>query len=65
MSAARAKRRMMRWERYAIKTESRTPNRKHYGGYHRGHIRAIWIYTGKGRAAPHGLRTAWLLRRGA
>lgn len=65
MSAARVKREMMRWERYAVSTGSQTTNRKHYGGYHVAHIRKIAVYMGKGRAAPRGLRTVWLLRGGA
>jgi hypothetical protein len=62
MSHARAKRRLMQWERFH---QAHPTSGKHQIGpvrYHSAHVNAHARVSYIGRAAPNGIREPWTLR---
>lgn len=61
MRVSRAKRRLLRWERYLASTGSR-PAGKWTAAFHRGHTKAYADVANAKRYAPIGLRSPYYAR---
>ena len=59
MRVGRAKRRLLRWQRYVAKTGSRPSNHR-LGGSHAGHVLAFSDVMYAQRYVPIGVREPWL-----
>ncbi len=64
MSAARARRRFLRWHRYQQRTVVLAgEQRRRDGGWFRGYIMAGYDLAHAGRYAPNGIRDVRLIAR--
>jgi hypothetical protein len=62
VNASRARRRWLRWQRYAQATGT-TPSRPCLGGHHHGMSRAFSDTLGAARRGYIGVRSPWFLTR--
>lgn len=60
MRVNRAKRRLLRWQRYQAHTGSQVSGNTWLGANHRGHIKAFSDVTYAKRFFPIGVREPWL-----
>jgi len=58
MRVSRAKRRLLRWQRYTARTGSHPANWR-LGGSHTGHVKAFSDVTYAQRYVPIGIRQPW------